>query len=78
MTDYDHGDWVRYKGISCRVLGHWHDKQWTDYLILGVPDGIEDYAGGKRVTRWKYTGKALPDRVELIKRRPRNDEESES
>lgn len=78
MKNYDCGDWVRYKGIACRVLGHWHDKQWTDYLMLGVPRSIETVDGVKRVAGWKYTGKALPNRVELIKRRPKNEEESES
>lgn len=71
MTDYERGDWVRYNGVACRVLGHWHDKSWTDYLILGMPDGIEIRDGKRHVTRWAFTGHKLPSEVELIKRRPK-------
>lgn len=77
MTEYERGDWVRYKGVACRVLGYWHDKDWTDYLILGVHDGTESYQGRSRVTRWRACGRALPERVELIKRRPKEHEQVE-
>lgn len=71
MNSYDVGDWVRYKGVACRVVGHWHDKDWTEYLILGVHDGTESYQGKSRVTRWCACGKVLPEQVVLIKRRPK-------
>ncbi|KRL10746.1 hypothetical protein FD09_GL000889 [Schleiferilactobacillus perolens DSM 12744] len=73
MINYECGDWVRYKDTSCRVLGHWHDKQWTDYLMLGVPESIGTFQGVKQVVRWKFVGTVLPDAVELIKRRPKNE-----
>lgn len=75
MNSYDVGDWVRYKGSRCRVLGHWHDKQWVDHLVLGVPAGITISDGQRHVSGWSAAGKAEPSAVELIKRRPKNHDE---
>ena len=66
------GDWVRYKDTSCRVLGHWHDKQWHDRLVLGIPRDLESASGRKRVASWRFVGTALPETVELIKKRGKN------
>lgn len=81
---YKHGDWVRYKGFACRVLGYWHDDQfgykaadgtwvtdWRYQLVLGIPRSVEPYGDHKQVASWRSVGVVDPNRVELIKRRPK-------
>ena len=66
MNIYDVGDWVRYKGVTCRVIGHWHDKQWVDHLVLCVPENAGMLRKAKQVTSWRFVGTALPETVEPI------------
>lgn len=68
MNSYDVGDWVRYKGVPCRVIGHWHDKQWVDHLVLCVPENVGMLRKIKQATRWRFVGTALPETVEPINR----------
>ncbi|MFT8409882.1 MAG: hypothetical protein ABF743_10995 [Schleiferilactobacillus perolens] len=52
-----------------------NEKQWTDYLMLGVPGSVGTFRGVKQVIRWKFVGTVLPDAVDLIKRRPKREKE---